>query len=163
MSPIPRNNSLLNKLTVTVVLVALWVSASSFTPPQHLAGRHTSILMARKSVPEPEPEPKGNFFSNIFAELDNFVEDATSRRLGAGSQFYGKRKSEFYGKDDKGKKKSAGRADPTEDYRGPTNAGYFTWMKNEDTGLVEPVTRMKKKNIESNSRFWDKYFDGGDE
>jgi len=145
---------------VTIVLVALWVSASSFTQPQRYESRQSSLFMARNVE---EPEAKGNFFSNLFSELDNFVEDATSRRLGAGAQFYGKRKSEFYGKNDKGKKKNSGLADPTEDYQGPTNSGYFTWQKDEKTGMVKPVTRMKKKNIERNPRFWDKYFTPNDD
>jgi len=58
-------------------------------------------------------EKKGNFFSNFFQELDNFVDDATSRRLGAGQAFYGKRKSSFYGEDDSGKKKNPNKFDPS--------------------------------------------------
>lgn len=49
----------------------------------------------------------------FFDELDAFVDDATSRRLGAGSNFYGKRKSNFYGDADQGKKKNRQVADPT--------------------------------------------------
>lgn len=51
--------------------------------------------------------------SEMLAELDAFVDDATSRRLGAGSSFYGKRKSNFYGADDKGRKKDKAVPDPT--------------------------------------------------
>lgn len=54
---------------------------------------------------EDEPQKKKGFFANFFEELDAFVDDATSRRLGAGAQYYGKRKSSFYGKDDPNKKK----------------------------------------------------------
>ena len=50
------------------------------------------------------PKKKG-FFGNFFEELDAFVDDATSRRLGAGAQYYGKRKSSFYGANDANKKK----------------------------------------------------------
>lgn len=50
-----------------------------------------------------EPKKKG-FFQNFFEELDAFVDDATSRRLGNGAQYYGKRKSSFYGKDDVNRK-----------------------------------------------------------
>lgn len=53
---------------------------------------------------EPPKEKKG-FFANFFEELDAFVDDATSRRLGNGAQYYGKRKSSFYGKDDANKKR----------------------------------------------------------
>lgn len=52
----------------------------------------------------PVPKKKG-FFGNFFEELDAFVDDATSRRLGAGAQYYGKRKSSFYGANDANKKK----------------------------------------------------------
>ena len=51
-----------------------------------------------------QPKKKG-FFANFFQELDAFVDDATSRRLGAGAQYYGKRKSSFYGKEDSNKKR----------------------------------------------------------
>lgn len=75
-------------------------------------------------------EKKG-FFSNLLEEMDAFVDDATSRRLGAGSAFYGKRKSSFYGDEDKNKKKDNAQADPTEDYQGPSQSGYFKWMVRE--------------------------------
>ena len=55
----------------------------------------------------------GNPIANFFEELDNFIDDATSRRLGNGAAFYGKRKSNFYGEDDAGKKKDSNVADPT--------------------------------------------------
>lgn len=54
---------------------------------------------------EPPETKKKGFFANFFEELDAFVDDATSRRLGNGAQYYGKRKSSFYGKDDINKKK----------------------------------------------------------
>ena len=63
-----------------------------------------------------EEEAQGGVFGaigNFFAELDAFVDDATSRRLGAGSAFYGKRKSSFYGETDKNKKKVRDTPDPT--------------------------------------------------
>jgi hypothetical protein len=55
-------------------------------------------------------------FGEFFEELDAFVDDATSRRLGAGASFYGKRKSSFYGKDDKGKKQDKTVPDPLGEY-----------------------------------------------
>ena len=45
------------------------------------------------------------FSQSFFEELDAFVDDATSRRLGNGAQYYGKRKSSFYGKDDSNRKR----------------------------------------------------------
>ena len=66
-------------------------------------------------------EGGGGIFGAIgdfFNELDAFVDDATSRRLGSGSAFYGKRKSSFYGKSDKNRKSDRDMPDPTEDYQG---------------------------------------------
>mmetsp|Transcript_24900 Transcript_24900/g.36534 ORF Transcript_24900/g.36534 Transcript_24900/m.36534 type:complete len:161 (+) Transcript_24900:66-548(+) len=94
-----------------------------------------------------EGEKKG-MFGNFFEELDNFIDDATSRRLGAGSAFYGKRKSSFYGDADKGKKANSKVSDPTEDYNGPSSSGYFKWIMDEETGQMKPVSRMKEKNLE---------------
>ena len=80
-------------------------------------------------------------------ELDAFMDDASARRLGNGAAFYGKRKSNFYGEKDKNKKRDRSVSDPTEAYRGPAQAGYFQWMRDED-GEMRPVTRMKNKIIE---------------
>ena len=96
---------------------------------------------------EPKKEKKG-FFANFFEELDAFVDDATSRRLGNGAQYYGKRKSSFYGKDDSNKKKDSSVFDPTEDYFAANGAGYFKWIQDPETGEMKPVTRMKEKVIE---------------
>lgn len=96
---------------------------------------------------QPKKEKKG-FFANFFEELDAFVDDATSRRLGNGAQYYGKRKSSFYGKDDANKKKDSSVFDPSEDYRGPSSAGYFQWKQDPETGEMKPVTRMKNKVVE---------------
>eukprot|EP00542_Grammatophora_oceanica_P009566 CAMPEP_0194033508 /NCGR_PEP_ID=MMETSP0009_2-20130614/6180_1 /TAXON_ID=210454 /ORGANISM="Grammatophora oceanica, Strain CCMP 410" /LENGTH=172 /DNA_ID=CAMNT_0038674217 /DNA_START=8 /DNA_END=526 /DNA_ORIENTATION=+ len=111
-----------------------------------------------------EGKKKGFFdgFNDWMEEMDAFVDDATSRRLGNGDKFYGKRKSNFYGEKDAGKKKDRNVPDPTEDYQGPSQAGYFKWMPDED-GNLKPVTRMKEKNIERNPGFWDKVFDKKDE
>jgi hypothetical protein len=53
-----------------------------------------------------------NKIGEFFEELDAFVDDATARRLGNGSAFYGKRKSSFYGKEDKSKKVDKNVPDP---------------------------------------------------
>ena len=55
-------------------------------------------------------------FDKFFEELDAFVDDATSRRLGAGASFYGKRKSNFYGENDSGRKQDRNLADPTGEF-----------------------------------------------
>lgn len=93
----------------------------------------------------------------FFEELDAFVDDATSRRLGNGSKFYGKRRSNFYGENDKERKKDRKIADPSEDYQGPTSSGFFKWMPDEN-GQLRPVTRMKEKNLERNPAFWDRVY-----
>lgn len=95
---------------VTLALISLiFTNASAFNTFQLQTCRLTqqSLRMSEND------EPKGNFITNFFQELDNFVDDATSRRLGAGQAFYGKRKSSFYGKDDSGKKKNPNKFDPT--------------------------------------------------
>lgn len=102
-------------------------------------------------------EEKKGFFGNFFDELDAFVDDATNRRLGAGAAFYGKRKSNFYGGDDKNRKANRTTPDPTEDYQGPSSSGYFQWMQDDD-GQMRPVTRMKGKVIERNPNFWDRAY-----
>lgn len=109
-----------------------------------------------------EPEKSKGFFTSFFEELDAFVDDATSRRLGGGAAFYGKRKSNFYGNGDKGRKMDRDMPDPTEDYQAPANGGYFKWMMDEN-GQMKPVTRMKEKVVERNPRFWDKVYDVRDE
>lgn len=45
------------------------------------------------------------------------------------------------------KKKDSNIANPLEDYRGPSTAGYFKWMPDED-GQMRPVTRMKEQIVE---------------
>ena len=55
---------------------------------------------------QPTTQKSKGFFANFFEELDAFVDDATSRRLGNGASFYGKRKSSFYGENDVNKKRN---------------------------------------------------------
>jgi hypothetical protein len=45
---------------------------------------------------------------------------------------------------------------------GPSKAGYFQWMQDEETGEMKPVTRMRKKNIERNPNYWDRVFNEDD-
>lgn len=95
--------------------------------------------------------------SNFFQELDNFVDDASARRLGNGAAFYGKRKSNFYGSNDKNRKLDAQTPDPTEDYQAPSTGGYFQWQPDAN-GQMRPVTRMKKKIVERGMGYWDKVY-----
>mmetsp|Transcript_12183 Transcript_12183/g.36187 ORF Transcript_12183/g.36187 Transcript_12183/m.36187 type:complete len:156 (-) Transcript_12183:27-494(-) len=66
--------------------------------------------------------------------LDDFIDDAMMRKLGNGEKFYGKRKSDFYGKDDPGKRSAPDAVG--EDYSGPVGGGYF---RRDKEG--RPVTR----------------------
>jgi hypothetical protein len=102
-------------------------------------------------------------FKDFFTELDKFLDDASARRLGNGAAFYGKRKSNFYGANDKNRKIDTNVPDPTEDYQAPNAGGYFQWMKDEN-GQMRPVTRMKKQVVERNMKFWDNvYADDNDD
>lgn len=74
------------------------------------------------------------------------------RKLGQGSKFYGKRKSNFYGEKDKDRKAVRDLNDPTEDYQGPKSASLFKWVRDEESGDWKPVTRMKQKNLERKAR-----------
>ncbi len=144
----------MTKTTVAIlVLLSLAVEITSFLPSIGVNARPSLSHTFMSGDDEPK---KGGFFGaigNFFDELDAFVDDATSRRLGGGAAFYGKRKSSFYGESDAAKKSKKDVADPSEDYRGPANAGYFQWMRDDDGNMV-PVTRMKNKNIERNPKLW---------
>lgn len=61
-------------------------------------------------------------------QLDKFADDATSRRLGNGAKFYGKRKSSFYGEDDGERATGA----DGEEYSGPMGGSYFVLSKEKD-------------------------------
>jgi hypothetical protein len=91
-------------LSLAILLVAAQQKASAFqpsTPRLSTAPRFdTSVGIFNK-------------IGEFFEELDAFVDDATARRLGNGAAFYGKRKSSFYGKEDKGKKADKNVPDPT--------------------------------------------------
>lgn len=148
-----------------VVLIAFFMMCqcrSPFVEPFTLKKRYShrpqAIVCLRANLDE--NSPGAGFFrgvKNFFDELDAFVDDATARRLGNGASFYGKRKSSFYGKNDKMKKKERNTADPLEDYQGPTSSGFFKWVPDED-GQLRPVSRMKEKNLERSPSFWDRAF-----
>lgn len=97
----------------SLALMMCFTNVISFSvPPRTFVvsrGFNQPLYMAQG---EEGGEKKG-FFANFFEELDNFIDDATSRRLGAGQAFYGKRKSSFYGADDTGKKRDNSKFDPT--------------------------------------------------
>lgn len=149
----------------TCKLASGFAPVPQVTQQQHMHTQSHAKQKQKQTTRLYEGENKGGIFGavgNFFEELDAFVDDATSRRLGAGSAFYGKRKSSFYGKEDKGRKSDKNTPNPLEDYQGPAKAGYFQWMQDEETGEMKPVTRMKKKNIERNPKYWDRAF-GDDE
>ncbi|KAL7489140.1 hypothetical protein ACHAW6_014733 [Cyclotella cf. meneghiniana] len=133
----------------TAILAETLLNIVAFTAfNRGIACRVTTQLNDSNDDASEKPKEKKGFFANFFEELDAFVDDATSRRLGNGAQYYGKRKSSFYGKNDANKKKDSSVFDPTEDYRGPSNAGYFKWMMDPETGEMKPVTRLKERVIE---------------
>lgn len=95
-----------------VLLMSFYRDAAAFTgaaTARTSVSRTNSPSVLFESFNDEEeyapPEKKKGFFANFFDELDAFVDDATSRRLGNGAQYYGKRKSSFYGKDDANRKK----------------------------------------------------------
>mmetsp|Transcript_51159 Transcript_51159/g.57949 ORF Transcript_51159/g.57949 Transcript_51159/m.57949 type:complete len:174 (-) Transcript_51159:362-883(-) len=119
----------------------------------------SSSVLWEKKWGEPEQKENnnilgtiGNAFGNFFEELDAFVDDATARRLGNGAAYYGKRKSSFYGSDDKMKKLDRNVSDSEEDFM--VNAGSnFKWIKDEQ-GQLRPVSRMKNASVENPASFW---------
>jgi len=135
-----------NQGVVVLLLVTILSVVQGFflqTPP-------VSTKTFLSTVPSRTTTQLNGIFDKVgefFEELDAFVDDATSRRLGNGSKFYGKRRSNFYGNDDKDRKKDKKVADPTEDYQGPTSSGFFKWMPDEN-GQMRPVTRMKEKTLD---------------
>jgi hypothetical protein len=141
-------------IVASVVLAGL-VAIDAFTVLNSPRKTRTKIAMSQGEEP-PEKKKSGffGFVGDFFDELDAFVDDATSRRLGAGSAFYGKRRSNFYGKNDKNKKRDRDQFDITEDYAAAEGAGYFKWMLDDD-GQMRPVTRMKEKVVEKRSAFRD--------
>ena len=58
----------------------------------------------------------GVAFKNFGEQLDAVVDDAMNHRLGNGTTFYGKRRSNYYGPTDPNRKVLVNRFDPTEDY-----------------------------------------------
>src|SRR6056300_765810 len=90
-------------LSVAILAFALHETANAFSTNNHhrIASSHSIISNTQlqdsyddEFEEEPKKEKKG-FFATFFEELDAFVDDATSRRLGNGAQYYGKRKSSF--------------------------------------------------------------------
>lgn len=81
----------------SLVLTLLVVSIQAFAPTTGKCPATKESLTQRQGVFDKVGE--------FFAELDAFVDDATSRRLGNGSKFYGKRRSNFYGSNDKDRKR----------------------------------------------------------
>lgn len=141
---------------VTTLCLMLVSDAFVLYPTAPRAASHL-VMAAEKDG----KEGGGGFLrgiSNFFQEIDNFMDDASARRLGNGAAFYGKRKSNFYGEQDKNRKTDPGQADPTEDFQAPMTGGYFQWMPDEN-GQMRPVTRMKNKVVERNPNFWDKVYE----
>ena len=143
---------LLTDATVVVVegFVPTVVSRISTQTQTHTTTSSTSKTSL--NAEQKKKKKKGNFFTNMFEELDAFMDDATARRLGNGAAYYGKRKSSFYGSDDKMKKSDRTVADSQEDYM--INAGgNYKWVKDEN-GIDRPVSRMKGNSLEKKESLW---------
>ena len=69
---------------------------------------------------------------NFPDQLDKFVDDAANKRLGNGHIYYGKRKSDFYGTEDPGRKSDPNEYNREEDYVGPNGGSYFLLSKERD-------------------------------
>ena len=150
------------RCTIFVMLAALCMIGSEAFAPHRTNPRLSGVPQL---AAENNGKAGGGFFqgvSNFFQEIDNFLDDASARRLGNGAAFYGKRKSNFYGEQDKNRKTDAFTPDPTEDYQAPSTGGYFQWMPDEN-GQMRPVTRMKNKIVERNPNYWDKVYDKDEE
>ena len=162
VSLVPRNALFL--LAAVVVSASLLLSSmtvegfvTTTTTPPVSASAGATVLHDKKWGDEQSEKKNGGgglfgAVSNFFEELDAFVDDATARRLGAGAQYYGKRKSSFYGDDDKNKKLDKNVADSAEDFM--VNAGgNFKWITDED-GNLRPVSRMKQTSVEKPAKMW---------
>jgi hypothetical protein len=159
------------KLLVLAAVAALWCPSPGSVVHAFVVGsrRQPIIAVARRgpaithSSSSSSQQTRLYLFKDFFTELDKFLDDASARRLGNGAAFYGKRKSNFYGANDKNRKIDTNVPDPTEDYQAPNAGGYFQWMKDEN-GQMRPVTRMKKQVVERNMKFWDNvYADDNDD
>merc|ERR1712232_754920 len=122
------------------------------SPPMHLLRPVPTALRAEQQKKKNDGGGIFGAVSNFFEELDAFVDDATARRLGNGAAYYGKRKSSFYGKDDKMKKTDKNVADSDEDYM-VSSGGNYKWIT-DDNGQLRPVSRMKNTSVEKPTEFW---------
>jgi hypothetical protein len=102
-------------LLVWVVLAAV-VTVNAFVTVPTTKQQQQQQQNSRAGVETTSLNGVFDKMSEFFDELDAFVDDATSRRLGAGAAFYGKRKSKFYGEKDTGRKSDPTVADPTGEF-----------------------------------------------
>ena len=133
-----RHAAVLNVLTAHMILHDVpRTSRHHHTPnTRHSIDPTTTLLR--------QPTPQMGLFENFMEELDNFIDDATMRRMGNGAKFYGKRKSSFYGKDDAMRKKDPKVADEAEDWRGPGGGSFFVLSKERDE-QGRPVGFLSRK------------------
>ena len=110
-------------LMVLLVATTLVVVTQGFAPTPFL--RSTTCTVSTSTT------QRNGIFDKVgefFEELDAFVDDATSRRLGNGSKFYGKRRSNFYGEQDQDRKRDRTVSDPTGELR-KISIKYFVPLK----------------------------------
>jgi hypothetical protein len=120
----PTTTMVVVGVVLAVLLVCGWTPPSSqafsVPPPSH---RTTTITGDVSIQHHPRRQHRQRYYDTslasifdklnaFFEELDAFVDDATARRLGKGHVFYGKRKSSFYGENDKGRKLDKSVPDP---------------------------------------------------
>lgn len=99
--------------TVLVLAAAVVVATEGFVPLTNTIASHGPSATTTTTT------QRSGIFDKVgafFEELDAFVDDATSRRLGNGSKFYGKRRSNFYGEQDADRKRDRTVADPTGEF-----------------------------------------------
>ena len=128
-------------MELLALLLALPYAASLVTQP-----RLSSVHLRAATTAARSPAPFANIFEQFLKEVDNFVDDAVGRRLGNGANFYGKRKSSFYGEEDEMRKQDADQADAEEDYNGPAGGSFFVLGERDEQGRpLEFLTRQEAR------------------
>jgi hypothetical protein len=85
-------------LSTILAFSAFAVATQAFAPPGGLERQPTSRSLSKNNNNDKggggeKEQPKGGFLKGLFSNLDNVVDDFVYKRMGAGEQWYGKRKS----------------------------------------------------------------------
>ena len=93
--------SVVGALALLVVNVNAFIIAGVQQKHVHYDHSSASLLAKKNNVGDNEGDTgKFNLFQDFFANLDDVVDDFVMKRMGAGEQWYGKRKSNPSGKFD---------------------------------------------------------------